>query len=283
MIRTAIDPLLVRWCAERDEAAFRGLVEAYGPLVRRICRRVLRSDLAEDAVQETFLRLSRQPRAVDDLGGWLYRTALNAAIDQRRSERARREREQGWGREQAAVDHGEPPAEHEFLLEQCLARLSAEHRALLADYFWQGRTQADIAERHGVSQPAVKKRLDRAIAALRLELLRHGFAMALPAAAVGAPCVLPAGLADIAGGLGLALLAMALLRPRQAWQRFAIAVAALVACVGQLMDTSAPTRPGVLPAAMRAPAWLRSARIVNGAMVGTCACLAVLLGPASRH
>jgi hypothetical protein len=51
-------PLLARFAADRDEAAFAELVQCHGPMVLRVCCRFLPDpSAAEDAFQATFLVL----------------------------------------------------------------------------------------------------------------------------------------------------------------------------------------------------------------------------------
>src|SRR5690349_3686545 len=68
---------------EAGELAFAALLERHGPMVWRVCRRVLRdAHQAEDAFQATFLVLVRKAGAVhhrDSLASWLHGVALKVA------------------------------------------------------------------------------------------------------------------------------------------------------------------------------------------------------------
>src|SRR5205085_75714 len=105
-IRDAIGPrtgdesdgeLLGHFAADRNEAAFALLVRRHGPLVLRVCRRVLRHEQdAEDAFQATFLVLARKAGSIrrrESLASWLYGVAYRVAMKARRSTAGRRERE----------------------------------------------------------------------------------------------------------------------------------------------------------------------------------------------
>jgi hypothetical protein len=60
---------LERFIAEREEPAFRALVQQHGPMVLAVCRRILQgSHDAEDAFQATFLVLARIARAQAEAG-----------------------------------------------------------------------------------------------------------------------------------------------------------------------------------------------------------------------
>src|SRR5207244_13610405 len=75
--------LLERFVAARDEAAFAALLDRHGPLVRGVCRRVVRDDhLADDVFQAVFLVLARKAgtlRRGDLLANWLFGVALRLA------------------------------------------------------------------------------------------------------------------------------------------------------------------------------------------------------------
>src|SRR4051794_34328795 len=79
------------------ELAFAALVERHGPMVVRVCRRILKNaDDTQDAFQATFLVLVRKGRTLrnrDSVGNWLYGVAFRVAIDARASSRRRRTHE----------------------------------------------------------------------------------------------------------------------------------------------------------------------------------------------
>src|SRR5262245_42047049 len=78
--------LLAQFAATAEQGPFVELVRRHGPMVLRVCRRVLsHAQDAEDAFQATFFVLMRKAGQIarpDLLANWLYgvayRTALNA-------------------------------------------------------------------------------------------------------------------------------------------------------------------------------------------------------------
>ncbi len=84
--------------AEVAESAFAALVERHGPMVMRVCRRIVGDPhQAEDASQAAFLVLARKARSIhqtDSVAGWLYEVACrtSARAKARMARSGRRER-----------------------------------------------------------------------------------------------------------------------------------------------------------------------------------------------
>src|SRR2546425_108385 len=75
--------LLERFITHGDEAVFAALVQRHGPMVFRLCLRILGNEQdAEDAFQAVFLVLNRKAaslRRQESVGSWLYGVAHRLA------------------------------------------------------------------------------------------------------------------------------------------------------------------------------------------------------------
>lgn len=125
-------------------------------------------DLAREAVDEAMVRAFerwRQVRKASNPSGWVYRVALNWAIDQLR----RRERE---SRRQVSPPFGAPwiPAVPEPELSAALGRLAVKHRAVVVLRVVLDWSEQDVASTLGIPVGTVKSRLSRALESLRQEL-----------------------------------------------------------------------------------------------------------------
>jgi RNA polymerase sigma factor (sigma-70 family) len=182
--------LLGRFAEAQDEAAFAALVERHGPMVLRVCRRILgHSQDAEDACQATFLVLARRAPSIRKRGSaasWLFGVAARTA----RKLRARRARRECGGRvcaEVAAGTSADDPSWREVrtVLDEELLRLPEKYRAPLLLCYVEGLTRDEAARRLGLSHNRLRGRLDYGRGLLRSRLTRRG---------VGLPAALLAGL-----------------------------------------------------------------------------------------
>jgi RNA polymerase sigma-70 factor (ECF subfamily) len=133
---------------------------------------------AEDIVQETLLRAWLHPEAIADRSPrpWLFAVARNLAVD---SYRARRSRPREVG--EAALELQPGPDEAERALESwavadALGSLRPEHRRVLLETYYYGRSVAEAASVLGIPAGTVKSRTFYALRALKLALEERGLA-----------------------------------------------------------------------------------------------------------
>lgn len=132
---------------------------------------------AHDALQEVLLRAWRHPEVFDEQRGrsraWLLRTLRNVLIDDWRARSNRPE-----VLTDRAPDHGRADdvdaAVQSLLVADALRRLSPEHRQVLVECFYRGRSVAEAAATLGIPPGTVKSRTHYALRALRLALDERG-------------------------------------------------------------------------------------------------------------
>jgi RNA polymerase sigma-70 factor (ECF subfamily) len=163
---------LVRRARAGEGAAFEALVVAFERRVLRTALRLLgRPDLAEDAAQETFLRLHRYLHRFDvarDLGPWLYRVVVNVCHDLRRRSRSALvvplEDERLEGLSEMRVDGTaiEQQAGLEWerrLLDAALASLPEKERAAIVLRDIEGLATREVARILGSSEGTVRSQI----------------------------------------------------------------------------------------------------------------------------
>jgi RNA polymerase sigma factor (sigma-70 family) len=186
--------LLGRFVRRRDEVAFAALVERHGPMVLRVCRRVLADPhAAEDALQAVFVVLARRAadiRPREAVAGWLHGVAYRVARKARAADSRRRRRE-GPSAGLAPPDpRPDPLAEltvRELLtaLDEEVQRLPRSYRLPVILCCLEGHTQEEASRLLGWTPGSVKGRLERGRARLRERLARRGLSLPAALAAVG--------------------------------------------------------------------------------------------------
>ena len=159
MMSTALD----------DRAALEHMMAAYGERLLRLCALQLRdAHLAEDAVQETFLKAYRHMsgfRGESSELTWLTSIAIHVCRDMQRG---------AWFRHiDRRVDTAElpePSAAETYPDRTVIAEVQAlppRYREVIALRYYQGLTLRETGAALRLSQTAVKARLNRANAVLR--------------------------------------------------------------------------------------------------------------------
>jgi RNA polymerase sigma-70 factor (ECF subfamily) len=149
-----------------DRRSLEDLLSAAYDLMYPVCRRVLGDDAdAADAAQEALIAVSRSYARFDGrsrLSTWLYRVAVNAAIDQgrRRARRARVDLAAGTDRTGTGVTLGESVA-LSVDVEAALGRLSVEFRSAVVLRDMMGLDYEEISQVLGIPPGTVRSRIAR--------------------------------------------------------------------------------------------------------------------------
>ncbi len=169
--------LLGRFVASRDEASFAALVRRHGPMVWRVCLRVLgHVQDAEDTFQATFLVLACKAATVlkrESVGSFLYGIAYRTSL----KTRAIRARRQSRERQVEEMPHPEiPPVEPADWLDHELSLLPEHYRAVIIACDLEGQSRKQAARLLGISEGTVSSRLARGRSLLAKRLSRYGLA-----------------------------------------------------------------------------------------------------------
>lgn len=166
-----IDAAVLARARRGDPAAFAELYDGFGRAVFGLAYRLLgRRDVADEVVQDCFLRLLKQIgtyRGEAPFGLWLRQIAVRLCLGQMRS---------GWWRLRGEFDIETLPgadaadAEQTLALQQALGRLSGVARTVVWLHDVEGMTHAEIGSALGKSPSFSKSQLARAYGRLRDEL-----------------------------------------------------------------------------------------------------------------
>jgi RNA polymerase sigma-70 factor, ECF subfamily len=165
---------------ETGERDLRALYDAHALALLAYALRLCDGDraLAEDLVQETLVRAWRHLDRLDPTAGpvrpWLFTVAQHLAIDAHRARRARPpevgdaalDAVPGLDRIESTLDR--------IVLTDALQSLSKEHRAVIVETYYRGRTVAETAGVLGIPPGTVKSRCYYALRALKLALAERG-------------------------------------------------------------------------------------------------------------
>jgi RNA polymerase sigma-70 factor (ECF subfamily) len=170
--------LLALVAAGDDGEALVGLYRRYETPLYRLGLRLLGDEgMAEELVQDTFVRLWRDAARFDPARGsartWVFVVAYGAAGDLRRRAGARpletRPADEVEARVPAAGD-GIEAVLVSMAVGEALDALSEAHGTVLRMYFEQDLSQPQIADRLGIPLGTVKTRTHHALRVLRREL-----------------------------------------------------------------------------------------------------------------
>ena len=175
------DEELARRLQRRDPDAMKDLYDRFGRVAYSVVLTIVRdASIAEDLVQETFLRVWNRIQAFEPgrgaLGPWLVAIARNRAIDHVRSSASRIDRNA------FELDVREHPSlfvdmerevvntDHARIIRAAMAKLSENQRKVIELAYYEGLSQTEMAERMGQPLGTIKTWVRMALGILREEL-----------------------------------------------------------------------------------------------------------------
>lgn len=175
MAKPQLDQLL-RAAADGDRGAFRAIYDATSAKLFGVAVRILkRSDLAEDVIQDAYLKIwDAAPNYRQELGSpmsWMVAITRNRAIDvlRKRTEVGVEDQKDGGERADDAPDPFEATAQSSELkaLLGCMERLNPDQRKCLLMAYYYGYTHEEISEHLSTPVGTVKSWIRRGLARVK--------------------------------------------------------------------------------------------------------------------
>jgi RNA polymerase sigma-70 factor (ECF subfamily) len=179
------DAVLVIGVSRYQEEALAEAYRRHAGAVYGLARRLLvNTAMAEEVVQEVFLRLWNQPDRFDPgrgtLRSYLLAQCHGRSVDLLRSESSRRNREERDSRRTAEAGYD---VEHEVLdlsvadgVRSAMDQLAEGERRAIELAYLGGHTYREVAKLLGEPEGTVKSRIRSGLKKLRVELIEAGIA-----------------------------------------------------------------------------------------------------------
>ena len=168
------DAAIAAACQAGDLRGYERLYAMHGARMKNLARNVLGSTVdAEDAVQETFLKVQRSIasfRGQSSFVTWTYRILINTCYDARRSKLRKKEVTTDDDSEETPRIEPRAPGAHPSLrmaLERALGKLTRHQRDVFLLYEVEGFRHAEIAGMLEITEAASKNTLFQAKRNLR--------------------------------------------------------------------------------------------------------------------
>ena len=156
-----------------DEQAFGFLYDNYSKALFSIILQIIpQQELAEDVLQEVFVKIWQNIKSYDETKGrlytWMLNIARNQAIDRTRSKDFNnRSKTTELSENVYSNSHGAEARIDDVGLKKTLSSLPEESRKLLELAYYQGYTQEEISKMLNIPLGTVKTRLRATIIQLR--------------------------------------------------------------------------------------------------------------------
>ena len=164
---------LVLLLRQRSQSAYGYLYENYSGALRSIIFNIVNDDeLANDVLQEVFIKIWRQIDSYDSTKGrlftWMLNISRNASIDTVRSKSFQNSRQNRELTEDVYRSGGTSETNTDLMgLRKMVHTLKDEYKVLVELAYFQGYTQDEISKSLGIPLGTVKTRLRNALIQLR--------------------------------------------------------------------------------------------------------------------
>ena len=164
---------LVLLLRQKSQSAYGYLYENYSGALRSIIFNIVNDDeLANDVLQEVFIKIWRQIDSYDSTKGrlftWMLNISRNASIDTVRSKSFQNSRQNRELTEDVYRSGGTSETNTDLMgLRKMVHTLKDEYKVLVELAYFQGYTQDEISKSLGIPLGTVKTRLRNALIQLR--------------------------------------------------------------------------------------------------------------------
>lgn len=161
---TPLEKQIVELLAKGDKKALNLLYANYSDSLYGVILKVtINEELAQDALQETFIKVWKNAKKYDSkkakLFTWLYRIAKNTAIDKLRSFNNRFEKEVQIDKSNVYILPTANLNQDVLDLKEHVARLDEKYQIVLKALFFEGMTQQEASEELDIPLGTIKSRL----------------------------------------------------------------------------------------------------------------------------
>ncbi len=169
------EDVLVSRLFKKDQLAFSYLYDNYAPALNGVIYRIVQDEAsAEDVLQETFLKIwnnfSQYDKTKGKLFTWIVNIARNLAIDHTRSKSFRNQQKNlEVDKIVGFIDTSKSTLFNpdQIGLKSMLDKLKPEQREILDLVYFNGYTQAEVANQLGIPLGTVKTKIRMALIQLR--------------------------------------------------------------------------------------------------------------------
>jgi RNA polymerase sigma-70 factor, ECF subfamily len=163
---------LIARVQQQDESVIAHLYDHYGSALFGIVFRIVgRHDLAEQVLQDAFVKIWRNGPKYDATKGrlftWMLNIARNTAIDAIRSAGYKQDKQTIGVTTEAHAMPADTPDPHLMDVREIVQKLDEKYRIIVQKIYFEGYSHADLSDELNIPIGTVKTRLRAAIQELR--------------------------------------------------------------------------------------------------------------------